>query len=508
MRTLKEPGQPSEGSPGFPERFPAPVYAETVLAANFEDAKKYFLDALLEIHAAHTLMLARQGIIPKVDARLCLEAIARLERPAILAARYDGRCEDLFFHVQNLLIQACGEEVAGKIHTARSRNDIDLAMYRMRLRWEILQIVAQAADMREVLLDVAASHVETIMPAYTHTQPAQPTTLAHYLLAAVEFLGRDLQRLRAAFATVNRNPLGACAITTTGFPIDRDYTARLLGFEGLQLNSYGAIAAIDYLSEAAGAIAVLMLNLGKLVQDLLVWCTEEFGFLRLSDAYVQISSIMPQKRNPVALEHTRILASKGFSQAQAVLSCAHNTPFGDIVDSEDDVQPLMFSMCADASRALRLFAGIMSHAEVDRERMCLRAHGSFLTVTELADTLVREEGMGFGMAHRLVAASVRAVGREDSPERLVTEMERLAPKIVGRKLSKPREVWSRALDPVNFIGVRAIPGGPAPEAVRAQLASARKEQAEALEWLHSKRSLIEGYSQLIQGETVAVQKAQ
>jgi argininosuccinate lyase len=503
---LKEPGQPSESSRSA-ERFPARMYAETVLEVNFEDAKKYFLDALLEIHAVHTLMLARQGIIPKADACLCLEAIAKLERPAILAARYDGRSEDLFFHVQNLLIQACGEEVAGKIHTARSRNDIDLTMYRMRLRREILQIAAETAAAREVLLDVAASHLETIMPAYTHTQPAQPTTLAHYLLAAVEFLGRDLQRLRAAFTTVNRNPLGACAITTTGFPIDRDYTARLLGFEGLQLNSYGAIAAIDYLCEAAGAIAVLMLNLGKLVQDLLVWCTQEFGFLRLSDAYVQTSSIMPQKRNPVALEHTRILASKGFSQAQSVLTCAHNTPFGDIVDSEDDVQPLAFSMCADASRALRLFAGIMSHAEVDRERMCRRAHGSFLTVTELADTLVREEGMSFGMAHQLVAASVQAVGPQDSQECLVTEMERLAPNIVGRKLSKPREVWLRALDPMHFVGVRQIPGGPAPEAVRAQMVAARKEQAEAREWNNAKQSLLARSSKLIQDEIMALKNA-
>jgi argininosuccinate lyase len=265
-------------------------------------------------------------------------------------------------------------------HTARSRNDIDLTLYRMCLRREVLRIASETADAREVLLDLAAAHTQTIMPPYTHTQPAQPTTFAHYLLAAVEFLGRDITRLSAAFAMINRNPLGACAITTTGFPIDRDYTAGLLGFEDLQVNSYGAIAAIDYLAEAASAIAVLMVNLSKLVQDLLLWCTEEYGFLRLSDAYVQTSSIMPQKRNPVALEHARILASKAFGQAQAVLTCAHNTPFGDIVDSEDDLQPLVFSMCADASRSLRLFAGLMSHAEVDREKMSLRASGSFLTV--------------------------------------------------------------------------------------------------------------------------------
>ena len=501
---MKEPPHPSESSPQSVERFPAPVYAETVLAVNFDDAKKYFLNALLEIHSAHTLMLARQGIIPTADARLCLQAIAKLDRPKILAARYDGRCEDLFFHVQDLLVQACGEEVAGKIHTARSRNDIDLTMYRMCLRREILEIATETADTRSVLLDLAAAHMGTVIPAYTHTQPAQPTTLAHYLLAAVEFLGRDIQRLRAAFATANRNPLGACAITTTGFPIDRDYTARLLGFEGLQVNSYGAIAAIDYLSEATSAVAVLALNLGRLVQDLLLWCTEEFGFLRLSDAYVQSSSIMPQKRNPVALEHVRILASKAFSQAQAVLTCAHNTPFADIVDSEDDLQPLAFSMCADAVRALRLFAGIISHVEVDRERMRLRACGSFLCVTELADTLVREEGISFLTAHHLVGAAVRAIGREYSPEGLVAAMKSLVAKMLGRELSKPREIWMRALDPDYFISIRKVPGGPAPEAVQVQLATARKEQTEAQEWCAAKRTLLARYAQLIRVDIEAL----
>jgi len=502
---LKDKGRPLPLSSAS-EQFPAAIYSETVLAVNFEDAKKYFLDALLEIHAAHTLMLGRHGIIPQSDARAILGAVEGLNRKAILAARYDGKCEDLFFYVQDLLVQACGAEVAGKMHTARSRNDIDLTLYRMRLRHEILRIAEDTAEARQVLLELAAAHTETLMPAYTHTQPAQPTTLAHYLLGAIEFLGRDVRRLRAAFATVNRNPLGACAITTTGFPIDRDYTAQLLGFEGLQENSYGAIAAVDYVCEAAGAIAVLMVNLGKLVQDLLLWCMEEFGFLHLSDAYVQSSSIMPQKRNPVGLEHTRILASKAFSQAQAVLACAHNTPFGDIVDSEDDLQPLVFSMCADASRALRLFAGLMRSAEVDRKQMRKRASGCFLTVTELADTLVREEGISFLAAHHLVAAAVKATGREYSPERMVAEIERLAPEMLGRELRKRSEVWLRALDPEYFVSIRKVAGGPAPEAVRAQIAAASKTQTEARDWLEAKRAQLERYPQLIR-DAAAAQKA-
>jgi argininosuccinate lyase len=208
----------------------------------------------------------------------------------------------------------------------------------------------------------------------------------------------------------------------------------------------------------------------------------------------------------VALEHTRILMSKAFSQAQAVLACAHNTPFGDIVDSEDDLQPLVFSMCADASRALRLFAGLMSHAEVDREEMRRRASGSFLTVTELADTLVREEAVSFLAAHRLVAAAVEATGREYSPERMAAEIARLAPETLGRELRKRREVWLRALDPEYFVRIRKVAGGPAPEAVEAQIANAKKEQAEALEWLDGKRALLRSYPDLIHDAAEAAQK--
>jgi len=233
---------------------------------------------------------------------------------------------------------------------------------------------------------------------------------------------------------------------------------------------------------------------------------EEFHFLRLSGAYVQVSSIMPQKRNPVALEHTRILLSKAFAQAQAVLVCAHNTPFGDIVDSEDDLQPLVFSMCSDASRALRLFAGLMSRAEVDRKEMRRWAGGSFLTVTELADTLVREESVSFLAAHRLVAAAVAATAEEYSPERMAEEIKRLAPATLRRKLRKRSEVWLRALDPEYFVRIRKVAGGPVPEAVEAQIATAKKEQAEAQEWLDAKRALLEHYPELIREAAAAAGK--
>lgn len=485
------------------DRFPAPVYAETVLATNFEDAKKHFLTPLLEIHYAHTLMLAKQGIVTPAEARTLLAALDSLDREEIASATYDGTYEDLFFFIEDRLTKACGADIAGKMHTARSRNDIDICLYRMQVRRELLRIMTEIYQARGVLLELSVQHVETIMPAHTHTQPAQPTTLAHYLMAAVEFLGRDAERIQAAFRTVNRNPLGAGAITTTGFPIDREETARLLGFEGLQVNSYGAIAAIDYITESAAAIAVAMVNLGKLVQDLLVWCTQEFGFLRLGDAYVQASSIMPQKRNPVALEHTRILASRAVGEAQAILTCTHNTPFGDINDSEDDLLPLVFTMFSDAGRALRLFAGAVSKAEVNRQELRRRAGGSFLTVTELADTLVRREGLSFREAHHLVSATVKACGKNDTPADIVRTLLTLAPDLLGRQLTSRPEELIQALDPDHFVRIRGITGGPAPEAVDIEIARRHREQAELESWIVRKTESLESYRRQIRAEVNA-----
>jgi len=463
------------------ERFPAPLYVETVLAPNFQDAQRHFLDALLEIHYAHTRMLARQGILKGEEERQLIAALDRLDRKEIAAAVYDGSHEDLFFYIETLLERICGP-LAGKMHTARSRNDIAITLYRMTLRREVLDLASVIAEVRRAVLKLAERHVDTVMPAHTHTQPAQPTTLAHYLLAASEFMARDIARLQQAFGRVNLSPMGACAITTTGFPIDREFTAELLGFGGLAENSYGAIAAIDYVTESAAAVAVALVNAGKLVQDLLLWSTREFRFVRLTDAYVQSSSIMPQKRNPVALEHARILASRALGEAQAVLTCAHNTPFGDINDSEDDLQPLVFTMFTDASRSLRLLAGLLRTAEVDRARLLRKAGADFMTVTELADTLVREAGLSFREAHTLVARAV-STAADDTPKAIATALRSQNP-----SLAISAEVVERSLDPMHFVMVRRIAGGPSPEVVGEALARAEAEQSRIEEWIQARKA--------------------
>lgn len=464
-----------------------------MLAVNFADSQRYFLDALLEVHRAHLIMLVEQGIVSPEHGRVLSNALRRLDRPSLAAACFDGSCEDFFFYVEQRIAEHCDPDIAGRLHTARSRNDIDITLYRMGMRRQILRVLSELLLGGGALLSAAAAHVDTLIPAYTHTQPAQPTTLAHYLMAAVEVVERDAVRLRAAYQTVNRCPLGACAITTTGFPINRERTAHLLGFEGLQMNSYGAIAAVDYVLETAGAVATAMVNLGKLTQDLLLWCTQEYGFLRLADDFVQGSSIMPQKRNPVALEHVRIIASRAFAEAQAVVTTAHNTPFGDIVDSEDDLQPLVFTMFDDAARGLRLFAAALGSATFEVERLAAAAGARFVTVTELADTLVREGKVSFREAHRLVSQAVQANPADDRHARIVDDVLRLAPGVA------PRETLEAALDPRQFVERRSIPGGPARAAIEPELERAGRVQAEWGEWLKTKRERLQAAHEELEG---------
>jgi argininosuccinate lyase len=456
-----------------------------VLAVNFADSQRYFTEALIEIHRAHLAMLAEQAILSPEHARILLAALNNLNGEELHAARFDGSCEDFFYYMESLLEAQCDPDIAGRLHTARSRNDIAITLYRMVTRREILQALDDLLALRLALLGQAAAHIDTIMPAYTHTQPAQPTTLAHYLMAAVEFIGRDAARLQAAYQTVNRSPLGACAITTTGFAISRERTAHLLGFAELQANSYGAIAAVDYILESAGAVATAMVNVGRLIHDLLLWAMREFGFLRLPEGFVQGSSIMPQKRNPVALEHARILASRAFGEAQAVMSCLHNTPFGDVVDSEDDLQPLVFTMFADCRRALRLLAAALENAGFDTVLMAAQAGGHFMTATELADTLVREAKLSFREAHGLVSQAVQANPNDDSPSRIVDHVLRLAPGVA------PRETLLAALDPLNFIDRRVVPGGPARAVLEPELERARAAQSELAQWLFAHQNHLE-----------------
>ena len=476
------------------EKFPAQNYKENVLADCFEDAKKYFLQAYIDVDFAHAVMLAEQKIITENELKELLKALRSLDLDSIKCAEYDGSFEDLFYYLQREIAKNCDADTAGKLHTARSRNDIDVTIYRLYLRPQTLKLLRSAMDLRKVFLDLAAQHHETLIPAYTHTQPAQPSTLAHYLLAMAENVGRDVRRLQSAYDNMNFCPLGAGAITTTGFPINRQRVAELLGFPAPTINSYASIASVDYFTETLGATSAMLVNIGKFAQEFLLMAMMEFNVIRLPDGFVQGSSIMPQKRNPVALEHIRAVGSKALGQCLGVMTAVHNTPFGDINDVEDDLQPLIYSALRDANRSVSLFANTLKAATFNLETLRKRAGENFITVTELADTIVRRENLPFRIAHKIVGTCVKtalAAKGEITHEIL----QNACREILGREISMSESELAETLSPENFVNIRTIYGGTAPDETRRALVVEREREVVDDQWFKTKQAELKSASE-------------
>ena len=272
----------------------------------------------------------------------------------------------MFFRIENKLIELAGD-VAGNLHIGRSRNDMGIAIYRMTLRKKLLLLMQELLILRDDLIAAAEEHVDTIMIGYTHTQQAQPTTFAHYLKAVIDQLERDFERLQHVYKTVNRSSMGAAALTTTGFNISRERMRELLAFDDIIENAWDAVAGADYIAEAASIVQLAALNLGRTSQDFLLWATQEFNAFTLASPYVQVSSIMPQKRNPVSIEHTRSLLSAVVGDASTVLQMVHNTPFGDIVDTEDDMQPYLWRAIDRLIGIYKLFGSLVVTMDVNKK---------------------------------------------------------------------------------------------------------------------------------------------
>lgn len=466
------------------ESFPGKTYMETVLEPAYNEAKQHLLEPMMAINKAHLIMLKSQELLTDSEAGSIAKAIRGLDLEALRQSTYTGQFEDLFFQVESQLLEAAGD-VAGNLHLARSRNDMGVTIYRMVLRDKLLKTIQSALVLQEQLLQFAAEHAETVMIGYTHTQQAQPTTLAHYILAVVDSLNRDIERLTHAYHTCNHSSMGAAALTTSGFPISREQMQELLAFEGLVENSYDAIGGADYLGEAATATQLAAITLGRVVQDFLLWCTQEFAVLKVANPYVQISSIMPQKRNPVSFEHMRSLLSSAAGNAAAVLTMMHNTPFGDIVDTEDDMQPYVWRGLSVLEQVYRLLSCVVGTMEVNKEGLLARAKSSYATVTELADMLVRTNRLSFRTSHRVVSLVVKqalAAGLR-ADEISLSLVNEAAETILGHPLQLTEDQLKQALDPTHFVAIRTLPGGPSPDEARRMIQVRTEKLAGKQTWL-------------------------
>ncbi|MFF5995731.1 argininosuccinate lyase [Lysinibacillus sp. KU-BSD001] len=468
--------------------FPSNSYRQMVLQPAYDEAKRHFLTSMVQIHIAHLKMLEEQGIVSTEDAKKIGKAIKKLDIEYYKTKDYNPQFEDLFFRIENKLIEL-GGDVAGNLHIARSRNDMGIAIYRMTLRKKLLSLMQELLDLCSSMIAFAEEHVDTIMIGYTHTQQAQPTTFAHYLKAVINQLTRDFGRLQAAYSTINKSSMGAAALTTTGFNISRERMQELLAFDGIIENAWDAVAGADYIAEAASVVQLAALNLGRTSQDFLLWATQEFNAFRLASPYVQISSIMPQKRNPVSIEHTRSLLSAVVGDTDTVLKMIHNTPFGDIVDTEDDMQPYLWRAIDRLIGVYKLFGSLVITMNVNKDNLLKRAQNSFANVTELADTLVRSEKISFRQSHSIVSRCVRTLmeADEESLANLTWEMANdKSIEVTGKPLHIAKNDFYNALKPEYFVHVRKLLGGPAPDTMRHSLKIAEKDATTMAEWVRDK----------------------
>jgi argininosuccinate lyase len=397
---------------------------------------------------AHAAMLAQQGIIPAEDAAKIAHGLDTI-LSEIEAGTFEFKraLEDIHMNVEARLAELIGP-AAGRLHTARSRNDQVATDFRLYVRDTIDALDQQLADYQQALAEKALAHAATVMPGFTHLQTAQPVTFGHHLLAYVEMAARDRGRFADARRRLNESPLGAAALAGTSFPLDRDATAAALGFERPMANSLDAVSDRDFVLEALAAAAIAAVHLSRFAEEIVLWCSPLVGFLRLTDKFTTGSSIMPQKRNPDAAELVRAKVGRIVGALNAMLVVMKGLPLAYQKDMQEDKEGAIDALSA-LSLGIVAMTGMVRDMEPDPMRMKKAAGDGYSTATDLADWLVRQLGLPFREAHHITGRIVAAAAAKGSAlQRLpLADMQAVEPRItqdVYSVLSAERSVRSRS----------------------------------------------------------------
>jgi len=443
---------------------PAAIMEEINASIDF-DRRLYAQD--IKASQAHAKMLGRQGIISPGDVEAIVTGLA-----TILAEIEEGRftfsraLEDIHLNIESRLKALIGD-AAGRLHTARSRNDQVAVDFRLYIRDAVDHLGGQLRDLQSALAAKAEQHAATVMPGFTHLQTAQPITFGHHCLAYVEMLARDRGRLADARARLNVCPLGAAALAGTSFPIDREMTARELGFDAPMANSLDAVSARDFALEVLAAAAICATHLSRLAEEIVIWCSADFGFVKLSDKFTTGSSIMPQKRNPDAAELVRAKTGRVAASFQSLLMVMKGLPLAYSKDMQEDKE-VTFDSLDTLSLMVAAMTGMIADLEPNTERMRLAAARGYSTATDLADWLVRALGMPFRDAHHVTGRIVKLA--EDKGVALdglsLADMQSVEPAITEAALA--------VLSVANSVASRRSFGGTAPENVTRAAAAWRK----------------------------------
>lgn len=420
----------------------------------------------IEGSLAHAQMLQQAGVLSAEDLNAIQQGMREILHE-IAAGKIDWSVdlEDVHMNVEHLLTQKVGE--AGKrLHTGRSRNDQVATDIRLWLREEIDRIVVLINDLQSALVDLAEKNAEVVMPGFTHMQVAQPVSFGHHMLAYVEMLGRDCERMQDCRHRVNRMPLGAAALAGTTFPINREVTARLLGFEAICQNSLDAVSDRDFAIEFTAAASILMMHLSRLSEELIYWMSPCFGFIDIADRFCTGSSIMPQKKNPDVPELVRGKSARVVGHLMGLITLMKSQPLAYNKDNQEDKEPL-FDTVDTLVDTLRIYADMMRGVSVKPKNLRAAVLQGFATATDLADYLVKK-GLPFRDSHEVVARAVRHAEEQQK------ELSELPLEVLQSFSGLIEEDVYQVLSPEGSLNARNHIGGTAPEQVRAQVARWRK----------------------------------
>ncbi|MBI1407361.1 MAG: argininosuccinate lyase [Caulobacter sp.] len=412
---------------------------------------------------AHAAMLAAVGAISSEDEAQIQHGLSLIE--AEMAAGtfpFRDEFEDIHMNVEARLNELIGEP-SGRLHTARSRNDQVALDFRLWVREACDRTQQQLKALQRALLAKAEAHADALMPGFTHLQPAQPVTFGHHLMAYVEMFGRDAARFADARARMNECPLGAAALAGSPFPIDRERTAAALGFDRPTANSLDSVSSRDFALEALSAATICSTHLSRLAEEIVIWMTPQFGFIKLTDAFTTGSSIMPQKKNPDAAELVRAKVGRILGALTSLTVVMKGLPLAYSKDMQEDKVPA-FEAFDSLELALLAMAGMVADLEPNREKMAAAAGAGFSTATDFADWLVRELDLPFRLAHHLTGAAVKLAESQgvDLAELTLPQLKALDPRITDGVYS--------VLTPAASAASRRSYGGTAPDQVRAQIA--------------------------------------
>ena len=434
------------------------------------------------VNLAWVTMLGEEGLIEQPAARDLLGVLRVLEEEGAESFNFQATRGDLYFNMQAEVIQRIGAEHGGQIYLGRSRLDGTVAILRLFVRDRALELTRSLDALSEVCLDLAAQHLDTVMPGYTGSQPAQPWTFGHYMLSFVDAFQRDVVRVQTAYASANKSPLGGGTGAGSDLALNRERVAELLAFDGLIENSRDFITACDTFIEIAAACSIVLTHMGQLAQDLHTWHTQEFGMIELGDDYCQSSSFMPQKKNPVALHHIRSSVSASVGLVPSIMSIV-KTSSQDFDSFGALARPTMMAL-DNAQNAVDYMAGALATVEVKKDLMKQRALELGTTISEVAGLVRREGDLDWRTAHHVTERAVRialdrGVQLSDLSSVILDEAGEM---VCGQTFGFSQDDIVAALDPQAFVESRQTRGSPNPTEAARMLEDRRRVVAESVEW--------------------------